>query len=63
MQDIISHNRKVNIKILRPKTKFNKKLLLVLPFVIMSLILFVIPLMMVIIKSFLPTSAGGVALN
>lgn len=63
MKDIISHNRKVNIKILRPKTKFNKKLLLVLPFVIMSLILFVIPLMMVIIKSFLPTSAGGVGLN
>lgn len=63
MTDIISHNRKANIKLLKPKQKFNKKLLLVLPFVIMSLLLFVIPLMMVIIKSFIPTSQGDVGLN
>lgn len=63
MKDIISHNRKVNIKLLKPKQKFNKKLLLVLPFVIMTLLLFVIPLVMVVVKSFIPTDAGGVALN
>lgn len=63
MKDIISHNRKVNIKILKPKARFNKKLLLVLPFAIMTLLLFVIPLVMVVVKSFMPTSEGGVALN
>ena len=63
MKDIISHNRQVNIKLLKPKQKFNKKLLLALPFVLMSLLLFIIPLMMVIVKSFLPTESGGVELN
>lgn len=63
MTDIISHNRRVNIKLLKPKIKFNKELLLALPFIIMSLLLFVIPLIMVIIKSFLPTSSGAVELN
>lgn len=63
MKDIISHNRKVNIKILKPKTKFNKKLLLILPFVIMSVLLFLIPLIMVIVKSFLPTDSGNISLN
>lgn len=63
MKDIISHNRKANIKLLKPKTKFSKKLLLILPFALMSLLLFIVPLAMVIVKSFLPTSAGGANLN
>ncbi|MCQ3915357.1 MAG: hypothetical protein MJ195_01030 [Mycoplasmoidaceae bacterium] len=63
MADIISHNRKANIRLLRPRARPSKKLLLVLPFVIMSLLLFVIPLVMVIVKSFLPTSSGGVEQN
>lgn len=63
MADIISHNRRVNIKLLKPKAKFNRKLLLILPFVIMSLLLFVIPLVMVLIKAFMPTESGGVELN
>lgn len=63
MKDIISHNRKANIKLLKPKAKFSKKLLLVLPFALMSLLLFIVPLVMVVVKSFLPTSAGGADLN
>ncbi|XQP55754.1 MAG: ABC transporter permease [Mycoplasmoidaceae bacterium] len=63
MADIISHNRRVNIRLLKPRTRFNKKLLLVLPFVLMSLLLFIVPLIMVVVKSFLPTSSGGVGLN
>lgn len=63
MADIISHNRRANIKLLKPRARFSKKLLLVLPFVIMSLLLFVIPLVMVMIKSFMPTQSGGVEQN
>ncbi len=63
MTDIISHNRQVNIKLLKPKTRFNKQLLLVIPFVLMTLLLFVAPLVMVIVKSFLPTDSGGVEQN
>lgn len=63
MNDIISHNRRVNIKLLKPKTRFNKQLLLVIPFVLMTLLLFVAPLVMVIVKSFLPTDSGGVEQN
>ncbi|MCQ3908001.1 MAG: hypothetical protein MJ200_00035 [Mycoplasmoidaceae bacterium] len=63
MADIISHNRKANIRLLKPRARFSKKLLLVLPFIIMSLLLFVIPLVMVMIKSFMPTDSGGVEQN
>lgn len=47
----------------KPKTKFNKKLLLTLPYIILSLLLFVGPLIMVIIKAFLPTESGSASLN
>lgn len=63
MKDIISHNRKVNIRQLRPKTRISSKLLLVIPFMVMTLLLFIVPLAMVIVKSFLPTDSGDVTLN
>ena len=63
MKDIISHNRKVHVKLLKPKAKFNKRLLLVLPFAIMTLLLFIVPLIMVIVKAFMPTDSGSVSLN
>lgn len=63
MIDVTARRRKIHFIPAKPKTKFNKRLLLILPFVIMSLLLFVVPLMMVIIKSFIPTEAGGVEQN
>ncbi len=63
MKDIISHNRKVNIRQLKPKTRISSKLLLVIPFIVMTLLLFIVPLAMVIVKSFLPTDSGDVSLN
>lgn len=47
----------------RPKTRFNKRFLLTLPYIIMSLVLFIGPLIMVMIKSFLPTDSGSMVLN
>ncbi|MCQ2747714.1 MAG: hypothetical protein MJ223_00200 [Mycoplasmoidaceae bacterium] len=60
---IISHNSKANIKLLKPKARFNKKAILVFPFIIMTLLLFIVPLVMVVVKAFMPTSEGDVSLN
>lgn len=49
--------------LLKPRPRFSKKLLLTLPYILISLLLFIIPLIMVIVKAFLPTSAGGAELN
>lgn len=45
------------------KLKPNKSLWLVIPFVIMTIILVIVPLAMILISSFLPTSAGGIDEN
>jgi len=53
----------IGLRRFRPKPKLSKKLLLTLPYVLMSLVLFIGPLIMVIVKAFLPTTSGGVGLN
>lgn len=63
MVDIFSRSNNRSIKIIRPKAKLSKQLLLTIPFVVMILLLFLIPLIMVIVKSFIPTSGGPVSTN
>ena len=51
------------VVILKPRGRFNRKLLLTLPYILISVFLFLIPLIMVLVKAFLPTSAGSSSLN
>lgn len=63
MKDIISQQQKAQLRVLKPIRKPSAKILLVLPYVLISIVLFIAPLIMVIVKAFLPTSAGSVGQN
>ena len=49
--------------LLKPHGRFNRKLLLTLPYLLISILLFLIPLIMVLLKAFIPTSSGSASLN
>jgi len=63
MKTIISQHEKANLKLLKPARKPTAKFFLVLPYIIISILLFIGPLVMVIVKAFIPTNSGGVELN
>lgn len=63
MEDIFSPSKRNSFTIIKPKAKVSKRFLLTLPFIIMMAILFVVPLCLVLVQSFLPTSAGSTVTN
>ena len=55
--------RNISNKVFKPKQKFSKQILLVIPFILLSLLLVITPMIMILIKSFLPTESGSSTLN
>ena len=55
--------RSITSRVFKPKQKFSKQILLVLPFIFLSMILVIIPMVMILIKSFMPTESGSSQLN